>query len=806
MLAQQIEIENHILNAGRASILAAVARNEQEGRASSNPYNSVILRNYLPPLTEAIKKEYTHPKKTTGVLGTTKALLKGADPQVLAFLTIKHCVTLLTCEEDVTANVLARDIGLAIQGEHILNNFESINPNLYHALNIDLKGRMSKSERHRLAVYRSQAAKEGIPLPEWTTEQRTTVGAAMIVVAEALGLIEVIKTSRNGKRINLVSLTDEVFAIMQKITMITAINSPKYLPCIIPPRDWVSPNDGGFYSDNLRRVLPCVIVKRSFIEDGEVPARVLTAVNKLQQSAWQVNTDILAIIEQAKGRRDIGELVTTADVPPPSKPSFIDSVPKELMSDEQLQAFLNWKRSMAHWYLEKKIRIAKFWRSQRAVNEARQFAEYEKLYFVYSLDYRGRMYAMAGGLTPQGSDLQRSLLRSAVGCKLDTPQAVRWFLINGANKFGYDKATLDDRVKWVQQNHELLLAVAEQPLSNLSWADTDSPFQFLAWCLEYAAYCKDPDNFVSKIPVQLDGSCNGLQHYSAILRDAVGGVHTNLTDTPTRMDIYENVARLTDTFARQSVPNDELTCKIKRTWLDHGITRTLVKRSVMTLPYGATRYSCARFIQDDYLNKGLCPAFDKEEYGKAAYWLSIHLWEAINKTVIKAREGMNWLQESAKTILEQHQEIQWRNPIGMLVTQHYPKRTFKCISSHLAGGVRLQLAVTKAEETPSVKEHCNGIAPNFIHSCDASHMQLTINALASKGVSFYSMIHDDFGVLASEAQTLYEVMRDQLVTMYLSYDPLVGFYNKYKDSGIEPPPSIGTLDLTKIKSSQFAFC
>lgn len=38
----------------------------------------------------------------------------------------------------------------------------------------------------------------------------------------------------------------------------------------------------------------------------------------------------------------------------------------------------------------------------------------------------------------------------------------------------------------------------------------------------------DPATFRSRLPVQMDGSCNGLQHYAALSRDAPGAHAVNL--------------------------------------------------------------------------------------------------------------------------------------------------------------------------------------------------------------------------------------------------------------------------------------
>jgi DNA-directed RNA polymerase len=39
----------------------------------------------------------------------------------------------------------------------------------------------------------------------------------------------------------------------------------------------------------------------------------------------------------------------------------------------------------------------------------------------------------------------------------------------------------------------------------------------------------NPASYCARLPVQMDGSCNGLQHYAALGRDANGGASVNLT-------------------------------------------------------------------------------------------------------------------------------------------------------------------------------------------------------------------------------------------------------------------------------------
>ena len=62
------------------------------------------------------------------------------------------------------------------------------------------------------------------------------------------------------------------------------------------------------------------------------------------------------------------------------------------------------------------------------------------------------------------------------------------------------------------------------------WQQAEKPWEVLAACREVrdALATGNPAEYVSRLPVQIDGSCNGLQHYAALGRDLAGGLSVNL--------------------------------------------------------------------------------------------------------------------------------------------------------------------------------------------------------------------------------------------------------------------------------------
>src|SRR5262249_3123305 len=157
---------------------------------------------------------------------------------------------------------------------------------------------------------------------------------------------------------------------------------------------------------------------------------------------------------------------------------------------------------------------------------------------------RGRCYASSTSLNPQGPDEVRALLEFSEGKALGI-SGRRWLAIHGANLWGEDKVSLDEREKWAYANQYKIWAAAEDPLTDRWWCEADKPWSFLAWCLEWhAAFMTtqfQPQFYLSHMPIALDGSCNGLQHLSAMLRDPVGGAAVNLVPSPTPSDIYAEV-------------------------------------------------------------------------------------------------------------------------------------------------------------------------------------------------------------------------------------------------------------------------
>src|SRR5690606_17603229 len=168
----------------------------------------------------------------------------------------------------------------------------------------------------------------------------------------------------------------------------------------------------------------------------------------------------------------------------------------------------------------------------------------------------------------QGEDLDRGILQFAEAVP-QTDEGRRWLKIHAANCWandGLDKARFDDRVQWVDEHIGRIRSVAADPLADKWWAEAENPWQFLATCFELVR-----DDGLTQLPVSVDGSCNGLQHYSAMGLDPIGGAAVNLLPSDRPNDIYQLVAdKVADAVRREEGVKPPLP----------PITRKLVKRAV----------------------------------------------------------------------------------------------------------------------------------------------------------------------------------------------------------------------------------
>lgn len=805
----QLDLEARMNDRGVARYMQQVEAAKASGDASRIKSLQTVIDTAVGPVAEALEDfRRAAAAARGGRRHTALKALQDLDATLVAVVGLSHLIDGIAGKVD--AAPLALMIGTTLEREARMAVVAREHEGYAKRLMDDLAQR-TRNVAHRRAVVSKVLREKGEHIPTWGTQSCVQVGLKVIELMHgATGLFS-FAHRREGKRTAMTLVPTERFtAWVGQLDTKFGLMTPEYLPCIIPPKDWVSNTEGGYHSDNF--AYPPTFVKSSNRHYRKVLAkadlsRVFRAVNAIQKTPWQVNRRVLDIAELLVSQgRPLGGLPAMELEALPARPVDIDT---------NKEALTEWKRAAAKVYDLNRRLSGRRVGTLRALHVAREFVDYNAIYFPHQLDFRGRVYPIPQGLNPQGNDLTKGLLHFAEGHPLDTEEAVKWFFIHGANCFGVDKVSFADRQQWVAENHDHIMNSAENPLDYQWWADADSPFCFLAWAFEYAAWSKNKGSFVSRIPVAMDGSCNGLQHYSAMLRDPRGGQATNLTPSEKPQDIYGEVAKVVMVKLQEASicpadADDEAKQKAEwaRKWAEFGIDRKITKRPVMVLPYGGTLLSCLDYVRESVIERGGAP-FAEDELNKAASYLGTVVWASIGEVVVAARLAMGWLKKVAGVVSKSGKPIIWTTPVGFPVMQAYAQTETLRIECYVLGERFVPQFNPHKEDTIDARRQANGVAPNFVHSMDAASLIDTVNRALDAGVTSFAMIHDSYGTTAGKSETLAVSLREAFVGMYQDNDVLAQF----RDSAVsnldltEVPsiPFVGGLDLEDVKKSPYFF-
>lgn len=499
------------------------------------------------------------------------------------------------------------------------------------------------------------------------------------------------------------ALWDEFQALHGRLESLAPIERPM----IYPPLPWNSATGeiGGGYRFDLEGKANMVKthnkealrrIDRAKLTDGNIIDRTLEA---LQDTPFRINRRVYEVMQAVDDNRRWKRYKL-----PPRTPLVPDAAPGKWRA---------WKREG-----ERKAAVL-----ENILDEARDNLSERMIFFPYTYDFRGRIYASGGPLNPQGTKHALALLEFAEGRRMgEHPDSARWLKIHGANCYGEDKESIADRIAWTEKNTSAIVDVARDPFDSHNWkwwTKADEPWLFLAFCFEWADYQERGENHFTHLPIHVDGKCNGAQHMAALMRCKATGELVGLCedDENTRpYDLYQAVAAMADARIKQdAIDGDEKSKPYAKRIIDaialnpngpFHINRKLVKGSVMTYGYGVTAHGMMRDIGEvifEWLNAGddegtasdkdritdaqweiLCPpeavesddGGEKEHtFGKIKAYIQRVVKEAIEEKAKAAYQVLGLLGNLAVTFTEilgegegtECSPIAWNSPLGFPV-------------------------------------------------------------------------------------------------------------------------------------------
>jgi DNA-directed RNA polymerase len=660
--------------------------------------------------------------------------------------------------------------------------------------------------------------KKEVEWQRWTDTERVQVGMLLVMLALEATDIVYRDTIRQGRKSKVVlKATPEVLEWIRQSDDALAAMLPDRMPTIIPPEDWETIYDGGYHLPRLRSSTTLVKFRRGragnahreIAREAEI-APVKRAVNGMQRTPWRINSAVLRAA-QAVWDSNLGIGM------PESQPYTIPKSPipegKKDLTPDELEALDAWKQEARELHTLENNRRSLVLGVSRSLRLGEMLKDQESIHYVYQLDFRSRVYAASSGVSPQGSDISKALLEFGEARELG-PRGLYWLCVHGANKYGEDKCSYDERVAWITARRDQWCAAARDPIGFRDvWKDADKPYQFLAFCIEYAGALEHGPSFRSRLPIALDGSCNGLQHFSAMLRDPVGGRAVNLVPAERPSDIYQDVADVCTGKLRDAGAADDEAANVAKNWLlllkklgHESLPRKAAKKPVMTLPYGSTQQACTSSLFSWYLEQRV-DFFPEGTAFRHCIYLSKLLWESIGEVVVAARQAMDWVQECAGVLAMAGEPLIYHTALGFPVYQGSPKTEDKRIG-HRIGGSRVRLTIMEEKDGLCSRKQRQGSSPNLVHSVDATHMMMCINAGMDAGITSFAMIHDDFGTHACHIDEWHKIIREQFLKLHTEFDILARFKAEQEDrTGLElpPVPSRGDLALGSVLESKYFF-
>lgn len=782
-----------------------------------------ISQKYIGRLTEAVIVSLKEPQPINSKASEFIHKVGDLDPMVIALCCLQTCLHSVGNGERNTQRSTLLSLGAAIAAECWAYGLTHDEPRLAARITKAVRARHSSLNYRRQAA-RSIAHRAGYDQKRWSRPQLLYAGGWLWnVTLEALpDLFEVVDTTGGEKAL---TIRDKAWDIAAHAISEAVSNNPVYLPMRgEPPLPWTGWNTGGPRDPRLQ----CsVTFLRSHHKDVAASVRhaiksgamqpALDAVNALQAVPLKINKPVLEVLQWCiENKLTVKGIPPQVDIPTPPKPMAY-----EAMSDDGRRL---WK-----FRVGETKRANRGFKGERSllledVATAELLQDEAQFYVPMNCDWRTRIYGLSH-FNFQRDDRVRALFLFANGEPIGE-DGLQWLKIHVANCGDFEKVSkepIDRRLKWVEDNLEELQMIAVNPFDSTWWMQADKPFLFLAACIELTTALANSDTtFVTHLPVSFDGSCSGLQHLCAMTRAEEGSL-VNLTSSDIPQDVYQTVADLTEQKVRAE-PDPELHA-LSDLCIAYGITRKLVKRNVMTYSYSSKKFGMAEQQREDLMRplafKVMAGSLPEHPFGEddghaASKYLAAHVFDAIEEVVRLPAQAMQFLQKLARALAHEGKPLRWTTPAGVPWINRYHQSDVQRVNLWLQdGGVRVRSRMTVAVSSQNAIDKdkaANGVAPNFVHACDASHLMMVVNAAVAEGITSILTIHDSFGCLASRATEFNRIIREQFVRMYEDNDMLAQVLEQAKHDltqanwdRLPTLPVYGSLQLNEVINARYAF-
>jgi DNA-directed RNA polymerase len=687
---------------------------------------------------------------------------------------------------------MALAIGLAVEAEVKAGEIEKRAPASLERL---LQG-TSAEKRKAVMAMAARPIEGGNPI--WTRMERATVGLLLLeIVRGETGLVLIDKSDTPNRRMQW-----RVLPSARALDFIRR-HPPRSLrptrgPMVVEPIPWEGLVGGG----HLANTSPVVQIRgsRDHAAISYLSGRIgpqLAAVNILQRQELEVDPWMLQVQREAWDRGIPGLFPVERDPVPDAGP-FPSHEPPSVQDA--------WRRSQARHHQDLRDNSCKRLAVERALQTAEALVG-RPIYQAHFLDFRGRAFTANRGLTHQGPDHQKALLRFASRGESIGAEGLEWILKAAAGHWGLTRHEWSARLQWGEQEMRRLGAIAADPIGKVRlWREAKQPWQFLQMARGWAGSI---DGHSSRVPIRLDQTCSGAGIIATLLRDQAMAERCNVCGTGPN-DLYSAVVeRLRHQLEIDLHTGEADVHRLAAGWLDLGIDRSWVKSAVMVGPYGGSPRTIADGIRDQ-LQQRLGPVDDwAGRVHRPSCYLASKLRVVLATETASLMQLRTWLCDVGRDVVGGHQQqIRWTTPMGWPMQVGKPTPSKSIVRTHLLG----KLASVTFEEDPpdgelSARKTNASFTANLIHSFDAALVHAVASRAGEKNVPLLTN-HDCFATDPAHASWLQKTLLDEFRALYAT-DWLGAIAEEIRCNGglkaLPPPPARGSLEIGDIGSNLYLF-
>ena len=780
-LARQFQRELDAKREGESRLRERTKAAEDRTYASSTVYGQAFIREGLAAITKEVSDKLS--RITSGWASENAAAVvavKDVPPATLALITAKGMLDIAGWRGSDSKRIryaqVCQHVGKLVRDEVILNEFEQTCPDAY-SMTCRFQSKQ-KGYANKIAGFRATMRKVDHAIPKWTPAQCHQVGGWLVdrLITATGWYTSYHRFVGHSKPANMVScLSPSPEFIRARTALLEQAERLAVCkwPMLCEPNEWSDEEKGGYLTSEMRhsdRLVRGVRSRGCTVKLNGTPA--LQMLNTLQKVPYRINPFILNIANILSSKRiTIGSFKQLEPQQPPIKPDW------ETGSEEAKKEYKALRTKIEDF----NATIAQQnYRTTECLFVANKYANEEAFWIPWSFDFRGRVYPLVTSLSPQGTDFDKSLFLFAKKGEADH----YWLSFQVATTFGLDKAPMDERQAWAQENHDLIQRIAKDPIGTTQdWSQAEEPWCFLAACVEYNDCVIEQIRSTSGLPVSVDATCSGLQHLSALTGDKSAAEMVNVVPTLRPTDAYAVVAEKAKEFLPE--PYHPL------------INRKVTKRTVMTTPYGVTMNSARGYIREE-----LPKTFDDGSPVELSLVTKAVFLQAIPAVIPGPIRAMGYIQRAALQHIDMGNEhLKWVTPSGFTVYQDCRSTDSERINTKLLGS-RVVTNVYKPWDELRLDRsgHRGGSAPNLIHSLDGALLHITF----AKCHKPFTLIHDCLLMRSCDIHEANTRIRKVFVEMYSQ--PILRDWANQLSVDFDEDVMINTLDIRDALNSTYLFC